>query len=46
MELLNRWVAVPSRKGGGRPRRTLWHGGTAEMLDTAMADMRALGFPV
>ncbi len=30
VELLNRWVAGALRKGGGRPRRALRCGGTAD----------------
>lgn len=45
VELLNRWVAVPSVKAEAAPGAPF---GTEvrRMLDTAMADIRALGFPV
>lgn len=45
VELLNRWIAVPSVKAEAAPGAPF---GTEvrRMLDTAMADIRALGFPV
>ena len=45
VELLNRWVAVPSVKAEAAPGAP-FGAEVRRMLDTAMADIRALGFPV
>ena len=45
VELLNRWIAVPSVKAEAAPGAP-FGAEVRRMLDTAMADIRALGFPV